>query len=325
MSAPALAVDDLTLSVTRDGEVRPLLDRVCLVVNRGETVGLVGESGSGKSLTSKSALGMFPQHSTVTGSVRVDGLEVVGASRKEVMALRRSRAAMIFQDPRASINPVRRLGDFLTEGVVAAGVPKQEARQRALELLTEVGIRDPEASMRAYPQEFSGGMLQRVMVAGALMSSPVLLLADEATTALDVTTQAEVVALLRSVQVTHGTGTLLVTHDLELAAATCDRVYVMYAGRVIEVSSSAQLFGDPLHPYTKGLLASNPPVRGPKRELHPIPGRPLALVDAGAGCAFRERCSVAIDPCASQLPALRHYGDRSVACLAVTDAGGDRG
>lgn len=323
MSAPALAVEDLSLSVTRGGEVRPLLDRVSLVVDRGEIVGLVGESGSGKSLTSKSALGMFPKHSKVSGSVRVDGREVVGASRSEVMALRRTGAAMIFQDPRASVNPVRRLGDFLIEGVVAAGVPKQEARTRAVTLLAEVGLRDPEASMDAYPQQFSGGMLQRVMVAAALMSSPGLLLADEATTALDVTTQAEVVALLRGVQQTHGTGTLLVTHDLELAAAACDRVYVMYAGRMVEASSSADLFTDPLHPYTRGLLASSPPVRGPKRELQPIPGRPLALVDAGAGCAFRERCAIALDRCGTQVPDLSVHGHRSVACYAVAGDGGD--
>lgn len=322
MTSPALAIEGLSLAVSIDGEVRPLLDHVSLVVNRGETVGLVGESGSGKSLTSKSALGMFPHHATVRGSVRVDGREVIGAAPKAVRALRQTSAAMIFQDPRASINPVRRLGDFLTEGVVAAGVPKQVARTRAVALLAEVGIRDPESAMKAYPHEFSGGMLQRVMVAGALMSSPVLLLADEATTALDVTTQAEVVGLLGNLQATHGTGTLLVTHDLELAAAACDRVYVMYAGRVVEVSPSADLFNDPWHPYTKGLLASSPPVRGPRRELRPIPGRPLALMDAGPGCAFRLRCPVARDVCSTDLPDLHAWGDRSVACHAARGTGG---
>ncbi|MFG2943412.1 ABC transporter ATP-binding protein [Streptomyces sp. NPDC048282] len=312
-----LRVADLSLTVGRRDERRPLLDGVTLAVRAGETVGLVGESGSGKSLTCRAALGLFPPGAEVTGSVRVDGKEVVGASARDVLGIRRGQAAMVFQDPRASINPVRRIGDFLVEGVRAAGLPRPTARDRARRLLGEVGIGAPEAALRRYPHEFSGGMLQRVMIAATLMTEPRLLLADEATTALDVTTQAEVLALLRRVQRDHGTGTLLVTHDLDLAAATCDRVYVMYAGRIVESATSADLFDRARHPYSQGLFASSPSVRGPRSDPRPIPGRPLALVDAPGHCAFADRCQVHVDQCRTEVPRLRTIGtvgEAQVAC-----------
>ncbi|KRF21839.1 ABC transporter ATP-binding protein [Phycicoccus sp. Soil803] len=311
----ALRVERLSMTLKRRGESRPLLDEVSLVVRRGETIGLVGESGSGKSLTSRSAIGLFPTGAKVSGSVDVNGLEVVGASKKRVREVRTRHAAMVFQDPRASINPVRRIGDFLTEGTRMLGMSGKDAGGRAVELLREVGIREPERAMRAFPHQFSGGMLQRVMIASALMNSPSLLLADEATTALDVTTQAEVLGLLARLQQSHGTGTLLVTHDLELAAATCDRVYVMYAGRIVESAPSAELFGKPLHPYTHGLIASSPSVRGERQAIKPIAGRPLALVDAPDGCSFRDRCPLASEECAAHEPELvSPSSQRLVAC-----------
>nr|BFE78365.1 hypothetical protein GCM10020093_009660 [Planobispora longispora] len=205
----------------------------------GETVGLVGESGSGKSLTARAALGMLPRGARATGGVTVADVDVLAAGRRQLRDLRRTRASMIFQDPRASINPVRRIGDYLTEGLRARGVPARAAAERARDLLDQVGIRDPKGAMRRFPHEFSGGMLQRVVIAGALSTEPELLLADEPTTALDVTTQAEVVGLLKDMQRVHGTGMLFVTHDLDLAAAICDRVYVMYAGRIVEEAASA--------------------------------------------------------------------------------------
>jgi peptide/nickel transport system ATP-binding protein len=317
--ADALRIDGLSLWLRRDGEQRQLLDGISLHVRSGETVGLVGESGSGKSLTSRAALGLFPSRSRVEGRVSVDGHEVVGASKRQILEVRRRHAAMVFQDPRASINPVRRIGDFLTEGARTAGVSRAEASSRAVELLTEVGIRDPAAAMGRYPHEFSGGMLQRVMIAAALMADPKLLLADEATTALDVTTQAEVLALLARLRLKHDTGTLLVTHDLDLAAATCDRIYVMYAGRIVETAASGDLFEAPRHPYTRGLLASSPSVHGPRRELLPIAGRPRALADAPAGCAFRDRCPRAIERCESVVPELREVGTSAVACLVAQE------
>lgn len=313
-SQVALTIDSLSLVLRRQGALRPLLSEVSLTVRSGETVGLVGESGSGKSLTSRAALGLFPSRSQVTGSVRVGGREIVGASRRAITEVRRNSAAMVFQDPRAAINPVRRLGDFLTEGARSAGAEKSAATSRAIALLAEVGISEPSRAMDAYPHEFSGGMLQRVMIAAALMTSPGLLLADEATTALDVTTQAEVLSLLQRVQTSHSTGTLLVTHDLELAAATCDRIYVMYAGRVVESASSWALFENPRHPYTMALLASSPSVRGQKREIRPIAGRPLALADAPAGCSFRDRCPKAASVCATAVPPSEIVNERIAAC-----------
>jgi oligopeptide/dipeptide ABC transporter ATP-binding protein len=307
----ALGISRLSLAI---GGL-PLLADVTVRVGRGETVGLVGESGSGKSLTARSALGMLPRGARATGDVMVSDVDVLAAGRKELRDLRRTRAAMIFQDPRASINPVRRIGDYLTEGLRARGVPARAAALRALELLDQVGIRDPEGALRRHPHEFSGGMLQRVMIAGALCGEPELLLADEPTTALDVTTQAEVIALLKKLQRAHGTGMLFVTHDLDLAAAICDRVYVMYAGRIVEEAAGGSLFAAPAHPYTKALLEASPSVHGDKVAIKAIRGRPLALAESPAGCSFRDRCPLADDDCAAAVPAHRPHGTSLVACL----------
>ena len=310
-----LSVEGLSLSVPgRDGPV-PLLADVSLTVRRGETVGLVGESGSGKSLTVRSALGMVPKGATTSGRVVVGGADVLGASRPQLRRLRRSAASMIFQDPRASINPVRRIGDYLVEGLRASGVARKEARSEALALLDKVGFRDPVRALRQYPYEFSGGMLQRVVIAGALSIRPDLLLADEPTTALDVTTQAEVVALLKDLQGERDMGLVFVTHDLGLASAVCDRVYVMYAGRIVEQAPSTHLFQTPAHPYTAALLEAHPALHGPRRELRAIPGRPLALAETPSGCSFRDRCPQALEACGDEVPALRPHGGADVACI----------
>lgn len=311
----ALLIRDLSVTAFPGGIRRPLIDGVNLRVRAGECVGLVGESGSGKSVTTRSALGLFPRRAEVSGSVMVDGQEVVGVDPAVLRDVRRHRAAMIFQDPRASVNPVRRLSDFLTEGMRSQGTSAREAEGRAVELLDAVGIRNPKGVLRQFPHELSGGMLQRIVIAGALATKPRLLLADEATTALDVTTQAEVVGLLREMQAETGTGLVFVTHDLELAAALCDRIYVMYAGRVIEAAPTEKLFSQPQHPYTVGLLGSNPRLSGERTTLTPIAGRPLGLVDAPAGCAFRDRCPIADELCESGVPELRHAAHSDVACL----------
>ncbi|MGY1813577.1 ABC transporter ATP-binding protein [Blastococcus sp. SYSU D00820] len=313
--ATVLSVDGLSLSVPGpDGPV-PLLADVSLTVGRGETVGLVGESGSGKSLTVRSAMGMLPNRATTTGRVVVGGTDVLTAGRDALRRLRRSEVSMVFQDPRASVNPVRRIGDYLTEGLRASGTPRAEARAEALALLEKVGLRDPARAMRQHPHEFSGGMLQRVVIAGALSVRPSLLLADEPTTALDVTTQAEVVALLKDLQAERGMGLVFVTHDLGLAAAVCDRVYVMYAGRIVESAPSAELFRAPAHPYTAALLAAHPSLHSPRQELRAIRGRPLALAETPSGCSFRDRCPQAVDACAEDVPALRPHGSSVAACI----------
>ncbi|WP_033818636.1 ABC transporter ATP-binding protein [Kitasatospora sp. MBT63] len=282
---------------------RPVLAGVDLTVDARETVALVGESGSGKSLTSRSVLGLLPKGAATEGSVRVNGEDVLTMTPEQLRRLRTNTAAMIFQDPRAAINPLRRIGDFLTESVrLNAGTGAQAATDRAVEMLEAVGLTG--AVLRRYPGQLSGGMLQRVMIAAALMGDPALILADEPTTALDVTTQAEVVALLSDLRERFGTGLLFVTHDLGLAAAISDRVYVMYAGRIAETGPAEALFDRPRHPYTAALLNSTPRLEAPQGRLAAIEGRPPGLREELTGCPFAARCPLATYLCGQQAPAL---------------------
>ncbi|MFF2747145.1 ABC transporter ATP-binding protein [Kitasatospora sp. NPDC058048] len=295
------ALDVRGLRLRLPGTARPVLDGVDLTVGPGETVALVGESGSGKSLTSRSALGLLPPGATAEGSVLVDGEDVLTMGPDRLRALRTGRAAMIFQDPRAAINPLRRVGDFLTESVRLTGaMGREDADRRAAELLDAVGL-GPELLHR-HPGQLSGGMLQRVMIAAALMGDPVLLLADEPTTALDVTSQAEVIALLGELRRRFGTGLLFVTHDLGLAAAISDRVYVMYAGRIAETGPAGELFERPRHPYTAALLDSTPGVESDSRRLAAIDGQPPDLRQELTGCAFAARCRYATSRCREETP-----------------------
>ncbi|MFD0150615.1 ABC transporter ATP-binding protein [Streptomyces sp. NPDC055721] len=289
------------LRITLPGTARPVLDGVDLHVAAGETVALVGESGSGKTLTSRSALNLLPPGAVVEGAVRVRGEDVLTMDTDQLRALRTGTVAMIFQDPRAALNPLRRIGDFLTESVTLTGtMSKADATARAAELLRAVGLND--SVLRKYPGQVSGGMLQRVMIAAALMGDPALLLADEPTTALDVTTQAEVVALLAELRERFGTGLLFVTHDLDLAAAISDRVYVMYAGRIAESGPAEALFARPRHPYTAALLASTPRLEAPQGRLAAIDGQPPDLRQELPGCPFAARCHLATEICALQAP-----------------------
>ncbi|MCX5098358.1 ABC transporter ATP-binding protein [Streptomyces sp. NBC_00053] len=295
-----LDIENLTLELP--GTARPVLNGVSLRVAGGEVVGLVGESGSGKSTTARAALRTLPDRTVASGSVRVDGTDVLALTGD---ALRRHRArtvAMVHQDPRSALNPVRRIGDFLVERLTGTGLDKKAARTRAVELLDTVGLSDPERRFRQHPHELSGGMLQRVVIAGALAAEPRLLLADEATSALDVTTQAEILALLRTLRADRSLGLLFITHDLQLAAAYCDRVYVMYAGRVVEEQPAGGLFDRPRHPYTKGLLACSPTLGEGRRKILPIPGRPPSLADAFGGCEFADRCPDAEPECSTWRP-----------------------
>ncbi|MDI3417059.1 ABC transporter ATP-binding protein [Streptomyces luteolus] len=297
------------LRITLPGTARNVLDGVDLTVAAGETVALVGESGSGKTLTSRSALGLLPPGALTEGRVDVVGEDVLDISAERLRALRTGTVAMIFQDPRAAINPLRRIGDFLVEGVTLTGsVNQADATARAGELLQDVGV-DPSV-LRKYPSQVSGGMLQRVMIAAALMGDPSLLLADEPTTALDVTTQAEVVALLIRLQQCFATGLLFVTHDLDLAATISDRVYVMYAGRIAESGPADELFARPRHPYTAALLASTPRPDAPAGRLAAIDGRPPDLRTTLTGCAFAARCPLATEVCEQRQPDLRPAPDR---------------
>ncbi|MFE5331699.1 ABC transporter ATP-binding protein [Embleya sp. NPDC056575] len=298
-SHAALDIRGLRMRLPRTA--RPVLDGVDLTVGTGETVALVGESGSGKTLTSRTVLRLLPAGTTTEGTVHVAGDDVLTMNARQLRHLRTRTAAMIFQDPRTAINPLRRIGDFLTESVRLNKIMSSAAAEaRAGELLEAVGLTTDV--LRRYPGQLSGGMLQRVMIAAALMGDPTLLLADEPTTALDVTTQAEVVALLGDLRARFGTGLLFVTHDLGLAAAISDRVYVMYAGRIAETGPAASVFARPRHPYTKALLDSTPSLDAPQGRLAAIDGQPPDLRRELAGCPFAPRCAHATDLCTTEAP-----------------------
>ncbi|WP_326777672.1 ABC transporter ATP-binding protein [Streptomyces sp. NBC_01445] len=303
---PVLDIQGLRLQLP--DTARPVLDGVDLTVAAGETGALVGESGSGKSLTSRSVLGLLPPGATTEGTVRVSGDDVLTMTPARLRELRTGTAAMIFQDPRAAINPLRRIGDFLTESLrLNAGSRAEDAARRAAEMLAAVGLSSD--ALRRYPGQLSGGMLQRVMIAAALMGDPALLLADEATTALDVTTQAEVVGLLGELRERFGTGLLFVTHDLGLAATISDRVYVMYAGRIAETGPAEALFDRPRHPYTAALLEATPRLDAPQGRLAAIDGQPPDLRQELTGCPFAPRCAYATGICRDEAPVDRPAGD----------------
>ncbi|ATZ28130.1 Oligopeptide transport ATP-binding protein OppD [Streptomyces lavendulae subsp. lavendulae] len=298
---PTPALDVRGLRVTLPGTARPVLDGVDLTVGAGETVALVGESGSGKSIASRSALRLLPTGGVAEGEVRVAGEDVLTMDAARLRQVRAGTVAMVFQDPCAAVNPLRRIGDFLTEGVTLAGtMSPARAAARAVELLGAVGL--DGSVLRKYPGQVSGGMLQRVVIAAALMGDPVLLMADEPTTALDVTSQAEVIAVLATLRERFGTGLLFVTHDLDLAAAISDRVYVMYAGRIAESGPAEALFARPRHPYTAALLASTPRMEGPRGRLAAIDGQPPDLREPLRGCAFAARCPLATEVCDERAP-----------------------
>jgi len=254
-----MEIRDLRLSFERDGEPVEILHGVDLEVAAGELVGLVGESGSGKSTTVRAALRLYGDEAALDGSIRIDGTEMIGAGADAVRGVRAERVALVQQDPRAALNPVRRIGDSLAERLTRVhGWTRQRALARIVELLGSVGISQPEYRVRQYPHELSGGMLQRVVIAAALSTDPKLILADEATSALDVTTQAEVLAIFQRQIRERGLGMLLITHDLHLAAATCDRIYVLREGEVVETLARPGLFSEATHPYTRTLIETAP-------------------------------------------------------------------
>jgi ABC-type dipeptide/oligopeptide/nickel transport system ATPase component len=274
-----LEVERLTVRLRVEGARRAVLRDVSLAIAPGEALGLVGESGSGKSMTARAIGRLLPDGAQAKGAIRFRGQDVAALSGSGLRRYR-SQVAMIFQDPRAHTNPVRRIGDFVTEALrTNLGVPPVEAARQAVGRLAQVGISDGARRMRQYPHQLSGGLLQRVMIATALLTGPRLLLADEPTT-LDVTTQAEVMAILDELRRELHLGLLFITHDLELAAAICDRTAVMYAGQIVEVRSSALLHSDPLHPYTAALAGARPDISRTAARLRAIPGRPLSAFEA---------------------------------------------
>ena len=295
-----LTVDNLrTYFHTRDGIVRAV-DGISYEVDKGETLAIVGESGSGKSVSCHSLLGLVPQPPgrIESGSAMFDGADLLQCTRRELRAIRGKRISMIFQDPMTALNPYMTVGGQLVEPLrLHEGLPKDAARERALAMLDSVGIQDGEKSMRAYPHQFSGGMRQRVMIAMALITRPELLIADEPTTALDVTVQAQILDLIAQMQKEIGMAVILITHDMGVVAGACDRVLVMYAGRIFEAATSEDLFEHPRHPYTSALLESLPAAHSHGEDLYTIPGLPPDLRQEFAGCPFAPRCAHTTDPC----------------------------
>jgi peptide/nickel transport system ATP-binding protein len=296
-----LEVTDLRVSFTTEEGVVKAVDGVSFEIDRGEVVAIVGESGSGKSVTAMTLLGLTRSpNTTFHGSARYEGEELLTMNEHELEGIRGAEIAMVFQDPMSSLDPVYRVGDQIAEQILAhePDTSRKQARQRAAELLQRVGIPHAHERVRSFPHEFSGGMRQRVMIAMALSCSPELLIADEPTTALDVTIQAQILRELRALREETGAGIVIVTHDLGVVADIADRVIVMYAGRVVEQGTVDELFYDPQHPYTWGLLGSIARVDQPKgTRLNAIPGTPPSLLNPPAGCHFRPRCPYAFERC----------------------------
>jgi peptide/nickel transport system ATP-binding protein len=302
-----LEIQDLQVHFrTRDGIVRAV-DGVSLSVERGRTLGIVGESGSGKSVTALTVMGLTRlPNATTDGHVLLDGLELLQLSPDELRRIRGKRVGMIFQDPMSSLHPLYKVGWQIVEAITAhENISRLAARRRALQALEEVGIPSAAERLDSYPHELSGGMRQRIMIAMALVLDPDVLIADEPTTALDVTVQAQILDLIHDLQAEHGTAVILITHDLGVVAETADEVAVMYAGRIVEHGPLGTILEAPSHPYTWGLLQSIPRLDAPRRErLHPIPGLPPSLIHVPSGCPFHPRCRYAFDICPRQGPAL---------------------
>jgi len=297
--------------VTEDGVVRAV-DGVSFSLDRGEVVAIVGESGSGKSVTAMTLMGLTRgPNSRFAGSARLDGEELVTASEDTLQRIRGEEIAMIFQDPISSLSPVHRIGDQIVEQIRAhENVSKAAALDRTVQLMERVGIPRAKDRARAYPHEFSGGMRQRAMIAMALSLSPSVLIADEPTTALDVTIQAQILEEIRTLSRESDSGVIFVTHDLGVVADIADRVVVMYSGRVVEQGTLNEIFYDPQHPYTWGLLGSVTRMdREPPHRLPAIPGQPPSLVNAPSGCHFRPRCPHAFDKCGEVPPLESHVSD----------------
>jgi len=303
--SPLLEVEDLRIAFPSSGATSRPVDGVSFSLSKGELLAVVGESGCGKSLTSLALLRLVPPPGQILpgSTIRLGGTDVLALKDSELRAIRGRRIGMIFQDPMTSLNPVFTVADQISESVRAhQTVSRSAARARALELLQEVGIPDPVERLDNYPHQMSGGMRQRVMIAIALASEPELLIADEPTTALDVTVQAQILELLDGLRARRGMAVLLITHDLGIVAGRADRVAVMYAGRLVEEATTAALFARPSHPYTRGLLASVPRITGAVTRLTPIAGTVPPPTAWPAGCRFHPRCPAAVPRCATDDP-----------------------
>jgi oligopeptide/dipeptide ABC transporter ATP-binding protein len=311
--------------VTPDGTTTGL-DGVSLDVGEGEIVGLVGETGCGKTITGLSVLGLLPRTARITrGSIELDGRNLVGLPESDLRRVRGGDVGMVFQNPSSAFNPVFTIGAQMRMVLGAhERLSQSVASARIRDMLTEVGLPEPDRVLRSYPHQLSGGMLQRAMIASALLCRPRLLIADEPTTALDVTIEAQILRLIRGLQESRGFSVLFITHDLGVVRSVSDRVVVLYAGRVAEAAATAALFERPSHPYTRGLIAAAPHPAARREALASIPGHVPADVGIVPGCAFADRCALAFDRCATERPALRDVGaGHLAACHLAEKAGAD--
>jgi len=314
-----LAVDRLTVGFPASGGVRQVVAGISYEVKPGRTLGVVGESGCGKSMTALAVMGLVPPPGRTGGSIRIEGSEMVGAPDVTWRNLRGARVAMVFQEPMTALNPVMTVGRQVAEVMVLhQRLSWREAGDRAVKLLEEVGINSPRQRAAAYPHQMSGGMRQRAMIAMALACRPALLIADEPTTALDVTIQAQILDLMRALQAEIGTAMQFISHNLAVVSEVAHEIIVMYAGRVVERASSQQLFADPLHPYTQGLIATLPDPANRVDVLPVIPGGAPNLDSASVGCRFADRCPKVVAECRQAEPPLgEHAAGHWAACIRV--------
>ncbi|MFI5279161.1 MAG: ABC transporter ATP-binding protein [Gemmatimonadales bacterium] len=323
MKTPLLEIRDLRITFRTDAGFARAVDGLDLTVGAGETVALVGESGCGKSVTALAVLRLVEPDGSVglESAVRLEGRNLLALPMSELRAVRGNHVAIVFQEPASALNPVLTIGDQIAEAVTThEKVTKAEAWRRAVEMLKAVGIPDAEKRAKGYPHQLSGGMRQRVLIAMALVCKPRLLIADEPTTALDVTIQAEILDLLTDLQRRLGMAVLLITHNLGIVAGTCERVYVMYAGQIVEEAKVSDLFARPAHPYTEGLMAAVPRLDEQKDRLASIPGQVPPATSWPAGCRFHPRCPFAWDQCRAETPPLLDAGDEHRArCWLVTE------
>ncbi|WP_438351928.1 ABC transporter ATP-binding protein [Paenibacillus sp. FA6] len=322
MTERLLTIEDLKVSFYTQGGENQAVRGVSFHIDAGETIGIVGESGSGKSVTAKAIMSLItPPGEIIGGDINFRGENLRNLSEKQWRKLRGNQIAMVFQDPMTSLNPVKKIGQQLTEVIRRhRGLNKQEAIAEAANMLHQVGITNPEQRLQQYPHEFSGGMRQRVMIAMALSCKPELLIADEPTTALDVTIQAQILDLFKQLKDNSHTAVALITHDLGVVAQVCTRVIVMYGGLIMEQGTVEDIFYRPQHPYTKGLLRSIPKRDGKSRErLIPIEGTPPDLLNPPAGCPFMERCPNAFDRCIERPPAFELSSGHRSACWLADD------
>jgi len=319
---PLLRLENFSTAFDTSDGPAPAVDAVSFSLDQGETLGLVGESGCGKTVLSLSILGLTPPPGRITGGRALfEGRDLATISKDQLRAVRGAQIGMIFQEPMTSLNPVMRVGRQVAEPLILHnGLSSKQARERSLELFAQVGLPKPAEALEAYPHELSGGMRQRVMIAMALACGPKLLIADEPTTALDVTIQKQILDLLHSLAAAHGLAMLLITHNLGVVAQTCERVGVMYAGRLVELSPVNNLFDGPLHPYTQGLMASLPKLGSRHERLNPIEGAVPPLTALPAGCHFHTRCPHSFKPCSRDVPPVfRPEPGREVRCWLFSE------